>query len=132
MGMASSRILNDPPSVTPKDEVNFVLPQNVVRPATDEELMMMSVLEMQALLRQGDLTSVELTTIALSLLDKYDDAFNMNEVDTCDLALRVAGEADALFAAGDFRSFIQGIPFAVKDTYDVAGYATAYGSWEFM
>jgi hypothetical protein len=114
MGMASSRILNEPPTTTPKEDVIFTLPEGVSRPATDEELMMMSVLEMQALLRQGDLTSVELTTIALDLLDKYDDSFNLNEVDTRDLALRVAGEADALFAAGDYRSFIQGIPFAIK------------------
>jgi len=131
MGMASSRVLNEPPTTTSKDAVTFILP-NVTRPDTDEEMMMLSVLEMQALLRKGDLTSVELTNIALAMLDKYDNEFNMNEVDTRDLALRIAAEADALFAAGEYRSFIQGIPFAVKDTYDVAGYATAYGSWEFM
>lgn len=132
MGMAQSRILNEAPETTPKDAVTFDLPTDVTRPATDEEVMMLSVLEMQALLRSGQISSVELTNIALSMLDKYDPEFNMNEVDTRDLALRIAAEADALFAQEDYRSYIQGIPFAIKDTYDVAGYATAYGSWEFM
>jgi Asp-tRNAAsn/Glu-tRNAGln amidotransferase A subunit and related amidases len=132
MGMAQSRILNEAPEVTDKDAVEFDIPLDIVRPETDEEVMMLSVLEMQGLLRTGQLSSVELTTIALDMLEKYDPEFNMVEVELYDLALRVAGEADALFESGTFVSPIQGIPFAIKDTYDVSGYATAYGSWEFM
>jgi hypothetical protein len=132
MGMSQTRVLNDPPFVTPKDEVIFDIPMDVVLPDTDEGLMMLSVLEMQSLLRAGSITSVELTNIALAMLEKYDTEYNMLEVELKDLALRIAGEADALFANGTFISPIQGIPFAVKDTYDVKGYATAYGSWEFM
>jgi hypothetical protein len=132
MGMAQSRILNEAPEVTEKDAVVFDIPLDIQRPDTDEEVMMLSVLEMQGLLRTGQLTSVELTNIALNMLQKYDQEFNMIEVELRDLALRVAGEADALFQSGTFVSPIQGIPFAIKDTYDVSGYATAYGSWEFM
>jgi hypothetical protein len=132
MGMAQSSVLNQPPSVTAKEDVLFDIPTGIARPDTDEELMALSVLEMQGLLRDGQITSVELTNVALNMLDKYDPEFNMMEVDLRDLALRVAGEADALFANGTFVSAIQGIPFAIKDTYDVAGYATAYGSFEFM
>mmetsp|Transcript_13637 Transcript_13637/g.25652 ORF Transcript_13637/g.25652 Transcript_13637/m.25652 type:complete len:263 (-) Transcript_13637:1795-2583(-) len=132
MGMAQSRILNEAPEVTEKDAVVFDIPLDIERPDTDEEVMMLSVLEMQGLLRTGQLTSVELTNIALDMLQMYDQQFNMVEVELRDLALRVAGEADALFQSGTFVSPIQGIPFAIKDTYDVSGYATAYGSWEFM
>jgi hypothetical protein len=132
MGMAQTRVLNDPPSVTAKEDVVFDIPTDIVLPDTDEGIMMLSVLEMQALLRAGSITSVQLTNIALNMLEKYDAEFNMLEVELRDLALRIAGEADVLFAAGEFVSPIQGIPFAIKDTYDVAGYATAYGSWEFM
>jgi len=124
MGLAQTSILNDPPSVTEKDAVEFTLPE-VIRPADD-------VLEMQALLRQGDLTSVELTTIAWSMLEKYDAEFNILEVSLYDLAMDLAAAADEKFAAGSYDSYIQGIPFAVKDTYDVRGYATAYGSFEFL
>ena len=77
---------------------------------------MLSVLEMQGLLRTGQLTATELTTIALECLEKYDPEYNMLEVELKDLAYSIAAEADAKFAAGEFVSPIQGIPFAVKDT----------------
>lgn len=77
MGMAQTSVLNEPPEVTPKDAVEFDIPTDVVLPATNEEIMMLSVLEMQGLLRSGELTSTQLTTIALEMLDKYDPEFNM-------------------------------------------------------
>jgi len=132
MGMSQTRVLNEPPSTTPPEDVVFDIPEDVALPDTDEGIMMLSVLEMQSLLRSGKITSIELTMKALDMLKKYDPEYNMLEVALEDLALRVAAEADAKFAVGEFVSVIQGIPFAVKDTYDVAGYATAYGSWEFL
>jgi len=42
--------------------------------------MMLSASEMQALLRQGDSTSVELTNIGLAMLEKYNTEYNMLEV----------------------------------------------------
>lgn len=116
MGMAQSRVLNEAPYTTPKEDVVFDVPTDTALPETEEEIMMLSVLEMQSLLRQGCITSVQLTNIALSMLEKYDPEFNMLEVELTDLALRVAAEADALFAEGNFLSPIQGIPFAIKDT----------------
>ena len=80
MGMAQTAILNQPPEVTPKDEVVFQLPE-VELPDTDEGIMMLSVLEMQSLLRSGAITSVQLTTIALAMLEMYDPEFNMLEVE---------------------------------------------------
>lgn len=132
MGMSQTSILNRPTSVTAKDDVVFDVPADVVRPDTDEGVLMLSVLEMQSLLRQGSITSVELTNMALAMLELYDPEYNMLEVELSDLALAVAAEADAMFANGTIVSEIQGIPFAIKDTYDVKGYATMYGSWEFM
>jgi Amidase len=133
MGLAQTRILNESPEPpTPKDEVVFDIPTDVVLPTTNEGIMMLSVLEMQGLLRSGNLTSVQLTNIALEMLAKYDDEFNMLEVELKDLALRIAAQADAMFGNKTYVSAIQGIPFAIKDTYDVKGYATAYGSWEYL
>lgn len=129
MGLAQTRVLNDPPYVTPKEDVVFDIP-DVDLPDTDEGIMMLSVLEMQGLLRAGKISSVNLTMIALEMLEKYDPEYNMLEVELKDLAMEVAEKADEMFAAGTYSSAIQGIPFAVKDTYDVKGYATAYGSFE--
>merc|ERR550537_777802 len=92
---------------------------------------MLSILEMQALLRAGSLTSKELVDIGLAMLKKYDPEYNMLEVELETMAYAQAAKADAEFAKGNYVSFIQGIPFAVKDTFDVAGAATMYGSFEF-
>lgn len=132
MGMSQTRILNEPPYITPKDEVVFDIPYDVEVPDTDEGILMLSVLEMQGLLRSRNITSTQLTQIALDALYKYDSEYNILEVKLEDLAFKIAAEADAKFDAGEYVSAIQGIPFAIKDTYDVKGYATAYGSFEFL
>lgn len=132
MGMSQTRVLNEPPYVTPKEDVVFDIPVDIVRPETDEEILMLSVLEMQGLLRSGSLTATELTQIALDALKKYDPEFNMLEVELEELAFEVATKADEMLAAKDYVSPIMGIPFAIKDTYDVKGYVTAYGSFEFL
>ena len=119
MGMSQTRVLNEPPLVTPKDDVMFDIPDDVDLPDSDEGILMLSVLEMQGLLRSGKLTATKLTDIALAALKKYDPEYNMLEVELEDLAYSVAAEVDAMLLAGDYVSPIMGIPFAVKDTYDV-------------
>ena len=71
------------------------------------------------LLRSRNITSTQLTQIALDALYKYDSEYNILEVKLEDLAFKIAAEADAKFDAGEYVSAIQGIPFAIKDTYDV-------------
>ena len=130
---ATSRRKEKIPSVTAKDDVVFDIPANMVMPTTDEGVLMLSVLEMQALLREDSITSVELATMALNMLEIYDPEYNMLEVELRDLILVVAADAGTKFANGAILSGVQGIPFAIKDTYDVSGYyATAYGSEEFI
>jgi len=58
--------------------------------------------------------------------------YTVGQVPSKELALQYATQADADFTAGIYKSYIQGIPFAIKDTYDLAGHATAYGSWEYL
>lgn len=58
--------------------------------------------------------------------------YTVGQVPSKELALQYAAQADADFTAGIYKSYIQGIPFAIKDTYDLAGHATAYGSWEYL
>ena len=65
MGMAQTRVLNEPPSTTPKDAVTFSLP-SITKPDTPEGIMMLSVLEMQSLLR-----SVPAAAIAMPVYAAY-------------------------------------------------------------
>ena len=64
MGMAQTRVLNEPPSTTPKDAVTFSLP-SITKPDTPEGIMMLSVLEMQSLLRS------DLYDVTAELADKW-------------------------------------------------------------
>lgn len=79
MGLGQTRVLNEPPSVTDPYDVSFDLP-NVDLPDTDEGIMMLSILEMQSLLRSGKITSSQLTEISIAMLQKYDAEYNMVEV----------------------------------------------------
>lgn len=81
MGMVQTRVLNEVPSVTAKEDVAFDIPEGVVLSDTDEGIMILCVLEMQALLWDGSLTSVQLTNIAVDMLEKYNAEFNMLEVE---------------------------------------------------
>ena len=70
MGMSQTRVLNEPPYVTARDRVDFTVPMHVLKPETDEGIMMLSVLERQDLLRTGQITLVELTQIELANFKK--------------------------------------------------------------
>jgi hypothetical protein len=82
MGMAQTRILKEPPEVTPKQDVQFDIPTNqignhdVVRIGNE---------------RPGKLTSVQLTNIALEMVT------NKIQNSTCssDLTLAIAARAGA-------------------------------------
>ena len=119
MGMSQTRVLNEAPFVTAKDDVVFDIPTDVELPDSPEEILMLSVLEMQGLLRAGKLTATKLTEYALDALKKYDPEYNLLEVELEDLAFSVAEEVDDLLEKGIYVSPIMGIPFAIKDTYDV-------------
>ena len=81
-----------------------------------------------AALRQGDLTSLELTEAALDRIEKLDPRLGAF------LAVNAAGariqarQADASFAAGLDRGPLQGIPFGLKDILATADQATTANS----
>ena len=81
-----------------------------------------------AALRQGDVTSLELTEAALDRIEKLDPRLGAF------LAVNAAGarvqarQADASFAAGLDRGPLQGIPFGLKDILATADQATTANS----
>ena len=81
-----------------------------------------------ALLRRGELTSVELTRRALERIGATDAALNAFLTVTADEALAAAADADARLRAGDAASPLTGIPVAVKDVIATAGVRTTAAS----
>ncbi len=98
------------------------------RPASGEDLAFLPVTALAALLRGGQLTSVELTRLYLERLKKYDPALRCVVTLTEELALAQAERADREIAAGRYRGPLHGIPWGAKDLIAYPGYKTTWGA----
>ncbi|MBY0613748.1 MAG: amidase [Beijerinckiaceae bacterium] len=83
--------------------------------------------ELQALLRSGGITAVELMKAVLSRIDAVNPDINAVVALDRDMALAAAHEADRRFDEGRQRP-LEGIPVTIKDAFDVAGLVSTAGS----
>ena len=83
--------------------------------------------EAQALLREGDISSVELTGSLLERIAEIDGEIRAYLTVTTETALEQARGADERRAAGD-NSPLLGIPIAIKDVISTQGVQTTCGS----
>jgi aspartyl-tRNA(Asn)/glutamyl-tRNA(Gln) amidotransferase subunit A len=113
---ASARAVGAPVEVRAVDAV----------PGDLEEL---SVAQAAALLRSGQLSSVELTRHALDRIAAVDGELHSFVLVTGETALARAAAADDELRRGIDRGPLHGIPYAHKDIIDVAGLPTGNGSW---
>lgn len=100
----------------------------VKRPDDLEQLAFASVAELGALLRGGQVRSVELTQMVLGRLKKHGPRLEAVVTLTEERALAAAQRADQELAAGLDRGPLHGIPYGVKDLFAVAGYPTTWGA----
>jgi len=98
------------------------------KPAKEEDLAFMSVLDLGALIKSRRITSTELTQMYLARLKKYGEPLLCLVTLTEDLALRQAKTADEEIAKGKVRGPLHGIPYGLKDLFAVPGYPTTWGS----
>jgi aspartyl-tRNA(Asn)/glutamyl-tRNA(Gln) amidotransferase subunit A len=80
---------------------------------------------------QGRLTSVALVESCLERIHACDDRLHSFVDVFGEEALAAARAADAEVAAGRRRGALHGIPYAIKDVFDVAGRVTSAGSAAF-
>ncbi len=84
--------------------------------------------ELEALLRAGELSSVELTRSCLTRIEALDASLNAFLTPTPDLALEQAERVDGRLAAGEELPPAAGIPVALKDVFTTRGIRTTCGS----
>lgn len=101
---------------------------DVQRPASDEDLAFLTVAELSALIRAGQLSSMELTDLYLARLKRYNPVLECVVTLTEDLAREQAARADAELVAGRWRGPLHGIPYGAKDLLAVPGYPTTWGA----
>ena len=87
----------------------------------------MSIRQLQQALRDGKISSVELTRACLARIAATDGRVNAFVTVCEETALAAAAEADRKIAAGEAGP-LTGIPIAVKDIFNTAGVRTSCGS----
>lgn len=76
----------------------------------------------------GGTSATSAVEAALARIAKFDPAFNAFTAVTADRALAKARSIDAARAKGQPLGLLAGVPFAVKNLFDVAGLTTVAGS----
>lgn len=92
------------------------------------ELYKLTITEAADLLRQGKISSVELTQAHLDRIRAVDGKVRAFTLVTDDLALKQAKEADRRFSSGATVSPLTGIPLAIKDVICTKDVVTTCGS----
>lgn len=87
-----------------------------------------SIAEASARLRDGSLTSVELTTSCLAQIKARDAELKAFITVSEDLALETAAQRDRELRSGKDRGPLHGIPIAHKDLFDTFDIRTTFGS----
>ncbi|MEM9706253.1 MAG: amidase [Pseudomonadota bacterium] len=97
-------------------------------PDNAEDIAYATVAELGAWLRRGLLTSEALSEIYLERIGRLDARLHAFITVTPELALEQARKADRELQAGRDRGPLHGIPYGLKDLFDVKGVRTTWGA----
>jgi len=111
--------------------IDWRLPTSVSLPKDKNELAFYPVNKLAYLIKNRQITSVELTQLFLNRLKKYGDTLQCVITITDSLALSQAQRADLEIGQGIYRGPLHGIPYGAKDLLNVAGYNTTWGATPF-
>ncbi|MEI1377366.1 AtzE family amidohydrolase [Nostoc sp. UHCC 0926] len=81
-----------------------------------------------AAVREGKVSAVEVTKAALARIAARDNQLNCFTAVTAEIALTDAARIDREIAQGNNPGTLAGVPFAVKNLFDIAGLTTLAGS----
>ena len=95
---------------------------------TDRPLHYRTITELAAMVRSGAVTPTGLTEHLIGRIEALNGPLNAFNLVTADRAMAEAESAERLMASGRDLGPLHGIPYAVKDLYDIAGLPTTAGS----
>ncbi len=96
--------------------------------ATEQDLAYLPLVEAARRIRDGEVTSRQLTEVALERAHRLEPQLNAFITLMDEAALADADAADRRRAAGGARPPLLGVPVALKDLYDTAGERTTAGA----
>ncbi|MDB5794415.1 MAG: Asp-tRNAAsn/Glu-tRNAGln amidotransferase subunit protein, partial [Noviherbaspirillum sp.] len=88
----------------------------------------LGILGIARAVRSGEASALEMVRAALERIDARDAELNAFTAVSRERALSEANAVDAARAAGDALGPLAGVPYAVKNLFDIAGMATLAGS----
>jgi aspartyl-tRNA(Asn)/glutamyl-tRNA(Gln) amidotransferase subunit A len=94
----------------------------------DAPLHEQTITGLSCLIRDGDLSPVDLTEYLLARIDALNGPLNAFNLVAADRAMIEAKAAETKLKAGKNLGPLHGVPYAVKDIFDVAGLPTTAGS----
>jgi amidase len=86
-----------------------------------------TAIELAQMIRDREISSVELTDYYIDRIVKYDDQLNAVVVKDFDRAREVAREKDRQLASGIEAGPLHGVPMTIKESYDIEGLPTTWG-----
>lgn len=95
---------------------------------TDEQIAFSDAIALGQLIAKRRVSSLELTKLYLSRLERYGHVYGAVVTIMHDRALREARAADKALAAGHPRGPLHGVPYGVKDLLAAVGAPTTWGA----
>lgn len=92
-----------------------------------EELHFRSASELGRMLRAREIGSAELTEHFISRIEKLNPRINAVVATDFDGARAAAKDADEALAKGEDKGPLHGLPFTIKDAYEVKGMVSTGG-----
>src|SRR5271166_1154260 len=97
-------------------------------PDTMAEIISLSATQLASAIRAKKLSSVEVVEAFLKRIDEVNPAINAVVYSLADSARQGAREADAALARGEIKGPLHGVPFTIKDAWEVAGVPSTGGT----
>lgn len=86
------------------------------------------IVDLAGRIRKGEISSTDLVESLLARIDSLDDKLNAFRLVCAESAMEQARSADRALRAGKDLGGLHGIPYAVKDLFDVKGLPTSAGA----
>lgn len=96
--------------------------------AARDDLAYLSAARLAALVKERQVSPVELVQIYLERIDRFDARLRAYITVLPEAALEAARKAEAAVMRGEARGALHGVPCAVKDQFETAGVRTTLGS----
>ena len=92
------------------------------------DLHFRSASDLSRMIRRREIGSAELTDHFIAWIEKHDPKINAVVARDFDGARKAAKAADAALARGELQGPLHGLPFTIKDAYEVAGLTSTGGN----